>query len=185
MGATVRLNARGRAMLKRSGTVPVQVVVRLGRRTLRGPRVEVGAMPAKVYVRRVVGVLLKYGGARAELNRILDLVEAGTMSPSEGAARIRRDVLPRRRAALATVRALAPPSGMRSVQRLAVAAYVQSISAGTASASHLAAGGRPTNDPSSPLHVQATRTKNALLAALARQGRASGVRVPPARALWP
>jgi hypothetical protein len=133
----------------------------------------------------MVGILDKYGKARATLNGILDEVHAGTASPQAGAARIRAQVLPRRRAALAEVSALAAPAELRPLRTLAMRAYEVSIKAGEATAGHLATGGMPTNDPNSPLHVEATRVKEALLAGLAARGRALGVDVPPARALWP
>ena len=107
------------------------------------------------------------------------------LPPQAGAARIRAQVLPRRRAALAEVSALAAPAELRPLRTLAMRAYEVSIKAGEATAGHLATGGMPTNDPNSPLHVEATRVKEALLAGLAARGRALRVDVPPARALWP
>jgi hypothetical protein len=185
IGATVTLNAAGRRVLARLGSVPASLSVTLNGRTVRGPAVEVGTLPPRIWVTRMVGILDKYGKARATLNGILDEVHAGTASPQAGAARIRAQVLPRRRAALAEVSALAAPAELRPLRTLAMRAYEVSIKAGEATAGHLATGGMPTNDPNSPLHVEATRVKEALLAGLAARGRALGVDVPPARTLWP
>jgi hypothetical protein len=185
IGATVRLNAAGRAVLSRLGSVPAVLSVTINGRTVRGPRVEVGTLAPRIFITRLIDVMNRHGQARATFNRILDDVHAGTLSPQAGAARIRADIVPSRRAALASVTALAAPRDLQRLRGLAIRAYELSIRAGEATAGHLAAGGMPTNDPNSPLHVEATRVKDTLLSGLAQRGRALGVDVPPARALWP
>jgi hypothetical protein len=45
--------------------------------------------------------------------------------------------------------------------------------------------GKPTNDPNSRLHVRATDIKEKMLAHMAVAAKPLGIRVPPARNLWP
>ena len=64
-------------------------------------------------------------------------------------------------------------------------AFVVSLAADTATAAHLRAGGKPTNDPNSHLHVRATDIKTKMLADIAVAAKPLGITVPPARNLWP
>jgi hypothetical protein len=74
---------------------------------------------------------------------------------------------------------------MDYLRRDVLAAFTTSIAANTATIGHLRAGGKPTNDPNSRLHVRATEIKARLMAGMAREAKPLGIAVPPARSLWP
>jgi hypothetical protein len=186
LGARVRLSSAGRRLLRKHGSLRVRPVITITGRHFRGPVVTIGGMTAPQWIRAVLAELDRNGDARGDLNALLDRVEAGEVSPQAGAGTIERDIIPRREETLRRLRDLPPPPpGLMRVRDDAIAAFTASIAANTATAGHLRQGGKPTNDPNSPLHVKASAIKERLMADLAAAARPYRISVPPARALWP
>ncbi len=110
----------------------------------------------------------------------------GTISPQAGAAAIEKDIQPARADTLARLRALTPPpSRLAHLKHEVLSAFAVSLAADKATAGHLRAGGMPTNDPNSPLHVRASAIKSKMMADLAAAAKPIAITVPPARNLWP
>ena len=186
LGAKIALTATGRRLLKKYGTLRVRPVISISGKKFPGPVVVLGGMSAGDWIRAVLAEINRRGEARADLNAILDYVEAGTMTPQAGAAAIEKDIQPARAETLARLRALAPPPArLARVRTEVLEAFVVSLAADTATAAHLRAGGKPTNDPNSHLHVRATDIKTKMLADIAVAAKPLGITVPPARNLWP
>jgi hypothetical protein len=186
LGAKIALTAEGRRLLKKYGTLRVRPVIVVSGKKFPGPVVLLGGLSAGEWIRAVLAELDRHGEARADLNAILDYVEAGTMTPQAGADAIEKDIQPARAETLARLRALAlPPARLARVRIEVLEAFVVSLAADKATAAHLRAGGKPTNDPNSRLHVRATDIKARMLTHMAAAAKPLGIRVPPARNLWP
>jgi hypothetical protein len=186
MGSKIVLNAEGKRLLKQHGTLRVRPVFTLAGHRIAGPVVRLGGMTAGDWIRAVLAELDRHGQARTDLNAILDYVEAGTMTPQAGADAIEKDIQPARAETLARLRALAPPPPhLDRIRTEVLTAFVVSLAADKATAGHLRAGGKPTNDPNSRLHVRASAIKAKMLADMAVAAKPLGIRVPPARNLWP
>jgi hypothetical protein len=186
LGTTIVLTPAGRRLLRTHGMLRVRPIVTIAGTRIPGRVVVIGGMSAPAWIRAVLSELHRKGDARATLNGLLDQVEAGTLSPRAGADAIERIVQPARAETLARLKALPPPPArMDYLRRDVLAAFTTSIAANTATIGHLRAGGKPTNDPNSRLHVRATEIKARLMAGMAREAKPLGIAVPPARSLWP
>jgi hypothetical protein len=186
IGAKVTLDAVGRRLLKKHGTLRVRPVIGLKAVKFRAPVVLLGGMDARTWIRAVLAELDRHGPVRADLNATLDRVHAREITPQAGADIIEKQILPDRMDTLARLRELPPPPArIDYVRRDVIEAFEVSIAANKGTMAHLRAGGMPTNDPTSRLHERATAVKKKLMADLARAGKPLGIEVPPARSLWP
>jgi len=186
MGAKIVLTAKGRRLLKTHGMLRVRPVITVAGKAFRGPVVTLGGITAGDWIRKVLAELDRHGLARTDLNAVLDQVQAGTISPQDGADAIEKDIQPAREDTLARLRALTPPPArLAPISREVLSAFAVSLAADKATAGHLRAGGLPTNDPNSPLHVRASAIKSKLMADLAAAAKPFAITVPQARSLWP
>ena len=186
IGTRIVLDAVGRRLLKKHGTLRVRPVITVRGKAFRGPTVLLGGMDARAWIRAVLAELDRHGPVRADLNATLDRVHAREITPQAGADIIEEQIIPDRVDTLARLRNLPPPPArIDYVRRDVIEAFVVSIAANKGTMAHLRAGGMPTNDPTSRLHERATAVKKKLMADLARAGKPLGIEVPPARSLWP
>lgn len=185
---TVRLNAAGRRLLTRAGSIRVQPVV-----TFKGDtRLERDLAPftltrmnERTWLRKALATLYIGGRPRLDLNMLLDDVRAGRVSRATAARRIEREVILQRQRARARAAALPiPHARLQRASILLLRAFDQSLAANRAYVTWLRSDA-PRDTRGWRISRRATRTKGLLMQQLAEHGARHRLRVPSATQLWP
>jgi len=186
--AKVALNATGRALLAKRGTLRVvarMTVPETGATRSSAP-FAFRSMTEAEWLRRVIAEMQSAAPARMRLNNLLDRMNAGELTPDQTADLIESDTLKAREATLRRIAVYRQaPAGLERASRLLLRSYQQSVIANEQIIIWLRNGADHVNDTAWRYSAAASATKALLIAELVEAARPLGIPVPPATSLYP
>ncbi|MGI9185969.1 MAG: hypothetical protein ACR2J9_00345 [Gaiellales bacterium] len=185
--ATISLNAAGKRLLAKRGTLSV-----IASATLEGSGATGSSsaftftnVRASDWLRQVIRKMDQGAPTRMRLNNVLDLYRTGRISAAVAARIVEHETLVQRQATLDALQFYrTPPKGLERASALVQAAYRQSIAANEAFLRWLRTGGRLALYPWRP-SAKASATKAKLIAELQRQAKPLGIPVRPVSSYYP